>query len=855
MQTEANTVVHRRAVVAVSILVMLLMVPVIQGSSGGIYNRASGCNCHSQAGSNAASVTISGLPSSYDANNQYQLTVAVSGGVSGSGGGFSLEVNKGTLNTGTAGTLVKVNNQGKSATHTSTGNGYRSWTVDWTAPTVGAGSVTFEVAGMTTNGNGGTSGDRWATTVIQVSESVAPNNPPSATSVSLDPTLATTTNSLTLSYSFTDPDNDAESDSEITWYRNSQALPQGTITGLTVPSGQTAKGEDWYATVRPSDGTDYGNIEYSNTVTIINSPPTLTSPTITPSEPDETDDLTVIYSANDDDQDTLSTEIRWYLDGVLVAEFNDDNIIPSIATRDGDEWRVEVTVSDGDDVKSLSSQVITVGGIIQVNTAPEVTSIGISPDAPTTVDELQVSYVAQDLDNDPIIDTEVEWFVDDVLTDLTGFVIASSETEKGQNWEAKIRVYDGKDWSAWASSSASIINTPPEVESVTLTPSEVFTDDSIFVDYQSSDLDGDVASMPQIIWLKNGVEQTQFEGLNPLPAEYIAKDDIWTAMVKASDGESYSVTGLESSVTVQNSLPTLSINEIPDNLSLVNSDSLGVEITPEFTDLDDDMIDYTIHWLRNGFREGSLDNDTFVGAELFGAGQIWTLAIYYDDNDGPQQQFTKTIEIDNLPPTANIEVLSADLWRGEIISLSASQSSDLDGVINNYLWQYSDSEGNSGTATGSNVEITGFGNIEVILTVEDDLGLTNTATTNLITTQGPRVTGLTAVNINDGVELLWQWSGDDTTFIVLRNGEQIGTTSGFTFVDKPVIAGPTSYTITPVIDERELSAGSMTLTDFDVNISLELDSSVSESGGLILGILFLISSVAVISLALLQRRE
>ena len=195
------------------------------------------------------------------------------------------------------------------------------------------------------------------------------------------------------------------------------------------------------------------------------------------------------------------------------------------------------------------------------------------------------------------------------------------------------------------------------------------------------------------------------------------------------------------------------------------------------------------------------------------------------------------------------------MWRGEIISLSASQSSDLDGVINNYLWQYSDSEGNSGTATGSNVEITGFGNIEVILTVEDDLGLTNTATTNLITTQGPRVTGLTAVNINDGVELLWQWSGDDTTFIVLRNGEQIGTTSGFTFVDKPVIAGPTSYTITPVIDERELSAGSMTLTDFDVNISLELDSSVSESGGLILGILFLISSVAVISLALLQRRE
>ena len=85
---------QRRVLVAVSLVGLLLIVPAIQGYEGGVYNHAYGCNCHSQSGQTAASVSISGLPSSYDASNLYQLTVDVSGGVQGSGGGFSLVVNR-----------------------------------------------------------------------------------------------------------------------------------------------------------------------------------------------------------------------------------------------------------------------------------------------------------------------------------------------------------------------------------------------------------------------------------------------------------------------------------------------------------------------------------------------------------------------------------------------------------------------------------------------------------------------------------------------------------------------------------------------------------------------------------------
>lgn len=847
---------QHRVLLAITAVSMLLLVPAIQGYQNGVYNQASGCGCHSQTGTTPASVGISGLPSSYDVNKLYQITVSVSGGVSGSNGGFSLEVDKGVLSTPQVGFgSVKVNSQGNSATHGVTGSSYRSWSFDWTSPSAGAGTTTFEVAGITANGNGGTSGDRWATYVVQVPENVPVNNPPSASNVLLSPTDAKTTDVLTLSYSYSDPDGDAQSGTEITWYRDSQVLPQGTISGLSVPTSETLKGQEWYATVKPSDGSDFGSLVTSNVVTIENTAPSLSTPSITPSVADESDDLTVSYTASDDDQEPLVIEIKWYLDGVLISEFENDTTIPSIATREGDEWRVEVTVSDGEDFVSSSSQIITIGEVFQPNNPPEISSLVILPNQPTTVDNLDLLYTAQDLDGDSIIDIEIEWRVDDVLTTETSTTVESTQTSKGQIWEAQVRVSDGKDWSNWSELSSIIVNSPPVVESVTYSPSEIYTDDSITVTYDYTDLDNDLSTNPQIIWSKNGIEQAELSGLNPLPSSYTSKGEIWTVSLKANDGDSYSNTAVNASFSIQNSLPSIVIDTIPDNLSFANNDLIGLEINPQYFDADDDPIESSIQWLRNGFQEGSLDNSTLVPAELFGAGQSWTLTISYHDSDGPVQQFSKSIEVDNLPPSANFEIISTNLWRGEIIQLDASSSFDVDGVITNYLWQYQDSEGNQASATGQSVEIIGYGTIGMSLTVEDDLGLTATVNRIIVTTQGPIISELSAVNDDKEVLLTWQYSGDNAEFSILRNGEQIGTTTNQAFADEPLIAGPTSYTITPVVDGQQLIAGSMTISDFEVSITVEPASSVSETGGFILGIIFLLASFGVVTLSLIGRRN
>ena len=846
---------QRGVIVAVTLVTLLLLVPAIQGYEGGIHNQASGCNCHSGTTAPGATVSISGLPTSYDVNKLYQVTVSVSGGVSGSTGGFSLEVDKGTLSTGFGLMLVNVNGQGNSATHSITGSSYRSWSFEWTSPAAGAGVVTFDVAGITTNGNNQNSGDRWVTDTVQVPENIPANNPPSASNVLLSPTDAKTTDSLTLSYSYSDSDNDPESGSEITWFRDSQALPSGTITGLTVPSSQTTKGQDWYATVRPSDGTDYGTLQTSNTVTIQNTPPTLTAPEITPSSPDESEDLAVSYSASDDDQDSLTIEIHWYLDGVLVTEFNNDTTVPSIATREGDEWRVEVTVSDGDDLESRSSQIITIGQVIQPNNPPEVNTLVISPSLPTTLNDLFLTYNTQDLDGDQIIATEIEWRMDNTLTTESSTIVQSPATQRDQVWSAKVRVSDGIDWSAWSSVDVTIMNSAPVIGNLQLVPTNPYTNDSLSFTYAYSDFDDDVMAPSTITWYKDSVEQTALANQNTVPASLTTKGENWTVSVYGYDGTDLSIDSLESSVFIQNSNPSVTIEDMPENISFVDNQALGLTILPEFSDADNDQINFQISWLRNGFREGSLDNSTFVDAQYFGAGQSWTCQITFDDGEAQPQVEAWEINVDNAEPVANINIESANLWSGELIVINATQSYDLDGIISNYYWQWNDNFGNPMSIEGEVISIITTGTTTLSLTVEDDLGSTATTTQTIQTTQGPTISALVAQNDDGEVELTWQWDGESATFLILRNNFQIDETDEFKFSDSPTIAGSTNYTIIPVIDGQQLVAGSMTISNFEVDTTTESASGLSETGGLYLGLLFLAVSILITALGLLQRRD
>jgi predicted secreted protein with PEFG-CTERM motif len=147
----------RKSLIPLAILALSLLVTASAFAySGGISGLSqNGCGgCHSNAGT--AQVTLDGLPAQYEPGKTYTLTVTVSSqDVPGEGGGFDLSVTAGTLTPIDATTKI----DGNDLTHT--GAQRRSWSFNWTAPTQG--DVTFYVAGLAANGDGGINGDAWTT--------------------------------------------------------------------------------------------------------------------------------------------------------------------------------------------------------------------------------------------------------------------------------------------------------------------------------------------------------------------------------------------------------------------------------------------------------------------------------------------------------------------------------------------------------------------------------------------------------------------------------------------------------------------------------------------------------------------
>ena len=99
-----------------------------------------------------------------------------------------------------------------------------------------------------------------------------PNTPPIASDLAITPSMPSTTDDLVGSYTYFDADGDPESGTEIRWYKDAVLQPAYNDT-LTISASSTAPGEEWFFTVRPSDGEDFGTLQTAPSVTITEEAP------------------------------------------------------------------------------------------------------------------------------------------------------------------------------------------------------------------------------------------------------------------------------------------------------------------------------------------------------------------------------------------------------------------------------------------------------------------------------------------------------------------------------------------------------------------------------------------------------
>lgn len=153
----------RSAVLLAALAFMLLCLPTLSSVPTGVGQMGGGgCICHG-GDSEQVSVSIIGLPSSFQSDTSYNLSIAIVSTIAeksdGHQGGFRLSVQGGGTIAFDNSTATQELDDGW--THEIEGTYQRGWNFTWTSSNESTDPVEFIVHGNAVNGNNMSSGDAW----------------------------------------------------------------------------------------------------------------------------------------------------------------------------------------------------------------------------------------------------------------------------------------------------------------------------------------------------------------------------------------------------------------------------------------------------------------------------------------------------------------------------------------------------------------------------------------------------------------------------------------------------------------------------------------------------------------------
>ncbi len=274
---------------------------------------------------------------------------------------------------------------------------------------------------------------------------------------------------------------DADPGDIVTYEFQWASSPNGTTwsnwghDGNPLDSSNTVKGQYWKTRARAFDGVVRSGWHESSPVTISNTAPSNpTTVDVSPTSPDTNDDLTAAAtgSTDPDSADSVTYEYQWAQMPAGSSSWepwgNYGATLPASNTARDEQWRARARATDGTDRSAwVVSSAVTIG-----NSAPtDPTSVGVSPTAPSTGDDLTGSASGStDADGDSL-QYRYQWAKS---TDGGGTwgawgngarKLDAMKTSKGEQWKVRARATDGTNHSHWVESlPVSVENSSPEAE-------------------------------------------------------------------------------------------------------------------------------------------------------------------------------------------------------------------------------------------------------------------------------------------------------------------------------------------------------------------------------------------------------
>jgi hypothetical protein len=305
----------------------------------------------------------------------------------------------------------------------------------------------------------------------------------------------------------------------------------------------------------------------------------------------------------------LGTLIRWYREDILQPTFNDEKKVTSGYLVKGDNWTVCIRVSDGTVFGTWYNTSVLIG-----NAQPEIETDSAQIYLPPpsgflyTTSTLVATWGETDPDGDSISSYEIEWSNKTLVggswtiipTLANSLEVDPSYTTKKTMWRFQVRVSDGTDWSLWSAyGQATIINSKPIVENITLSGGETTTAD-IFLLYDYYDADGD-PNNSQIDWaiVHSGIPYYITDGSIILPSENITAGDLVWVEITPNDGEengdtvqSQKLSGANVIILVGNTAPE--INETLSKPIILADHPAGINGTSNYVATQRIFVNYSV---------------------------------------------------------------------------------------------------------------------------------------------------------------------------------------------------------------------------------------------------------------------
>ncbi len=505
------------------------------------------------------------------------------------------------------------------------------------------------------------------------------NTPPSAISVSIAPDPAFTSDGLTANVvGWNDVDGDLEG-YVFEWTVNAVVVPGET--GQLLGSGFFVKNDVVVVTATPNDGTDLGLPVVSLGLTIFNTPPTLVSADLSPTNPSISDVLTCTpLGPADLDGDAVGYVYQWYTNGLPVGTGVNTLAAPDFGS--GDSVQCEITPDDGDDLGvPVLSNLVVVG-----NTPPTLTSVTLAPDPAFEASLLTCTGNGPfDADGDPVSMT-YEWIVNGFVVPNVSNTINGLWFNKNDAVQCAVTPNDTfVDGAQVLSNVVVISNTPPSATDVTLAPLSPLTTQDVTATVNGwADDDGDIEGY-LYSWTVNAAVVVG-ETSATLPSSNYVRGDVIVVTATPDDGTDLGAPVVSLGSTVQNSPPAVAIAALspldPNEYDILACSPLGV------SDPDGDAVGYTYEWFVDGLPVGG-NTPTLDGADFDSGQDIYCVITPDDGTDNGAPVQSNTVTAANLPPVVATATLAPEpAFEADILTCTGGGVFDGDGdpVTLAYSW-------------------------------------------------------------------------------------------------------------------------------------------------------------------------